>query len=207
MLLRCTSQCVSAITDYFSLRGSNICHTIWRAMAYLGIIQYGERWGALLFFRSSLPSALRLADPSVRPCNPQLRQNGYTMSNHRWEKRGGPCQCWKHHHITVGLVEYSQHFKTRLLYSQKRKEKWGKLWWKVRLWRCWFAAEWTEAFRSCREAQVGATWLFICNVTFKQRAPCHRDYSIFLWIMPKHCAHVKTHTYTQARSASGWQKL
>lgn len=126
---------------------------------------------------------------------------------HRWEKRGGLCQCWKHHHITVGLVEYSQHFKTRLLYSQKRKEKWGKLWWKVRLWRCWFAAEWTEAFRSCREAQVGATWLFICNVTFKQRAPCHRDYSIFLWIMPKHCAHVKTHTYTQARSASGWQKL
>lgn len=157
MLLRCTSQCVSAITDCFSLRGSKICHTIWHAMAYLGVIQYVERWGALLFSRSSLPSALRLADPSVSPCRKALQPPAEAewIHNvkclfwyHRWEKRGGPCQWWKHHHITVGLVEYSEHYKTRLLDSQKRKEKWGKLWWKVRLWRCWFAAEWTEAFRS-----------------------------------------------------------
>lgn len=45
------------------------------------------------------------------------------------------------------------------------------------------------------------------TVQTKQRAPCHRDYSIFLWIMPQRCAHVEGRALTPTRPASAKKKL
>lgn len=190
--------------------GWKICLTIWRCMADLGVIQSVEGWEGALFSLSSLPTAFRLADPSVSPL--QIPSWG-TMDkcchipSLSWHHRGdikeedGPDR--KHQHISGLYPSDTAQSDSATRHGERKVRHAG--WLKVNLWSCWFAAEWQ--MDGPERGQTGAVCLFIWNLAPKQRAPCHPHYSIFLGIMPQHCAHVKTHTrgLTLPRAGRGYK--
>lgn len=148
MLLRCTSQCVRVPSlTVFLCEGWKFA--IYHMTCYGKSGSHTVCW-EMLFSRSSLPTALRLADPSVSPCRKALQPPAEAEWIHnvkclfwyrRWEKRGWtvpaletpPCRC------RTGKVLWN----ASSWFNQSRRKRWGK----VKLWRCWFAAEWTEETR------------------------------------------------------------
>lgn len=186
-----TSYRVENLSYNMTLYGWSGSHTVcWRM-----------RRSALLSL-PSLPTAFRLADPSVSPLQIRALQipSWGTMDkcchipSLSWHHRGdikeedGPDK--KHQHISGLYPSHTAQSDSATPHGERKVRHAG--WLKVNLWSCWFAAEWQ--MDGPERGQTVVVCLFIWNVAPKQRAPCHPHYSIFLGIMPQHCAHVKTHT-------------
>lgn len=183
-------------------------------MANVGLIRSVEGWEVALFFSlisSHMPLGwlIHQSAPAQGPCEPPAAAEWINVvtipacpdiTQRRQKEEDRPDRCEKHQHLS-GLFAVVYPSCTALSDMAKKGKRWG--WLRVNLWSCWFAAEW-QMDREDKQEQCACSYETYAP---KQRAPCHRDYSIFLWIMPQHCAHVKTHTrrLTPPRAGRGYK--